>query len=80
MSFEVFVIVLISIISGTLIICVPIVMLFWMIGKRRDRKMLSGQEERLLRDTYEGLQKMEERINNLETILLSSERKEHERL
>lgn len=80
MSFEIFVITLASIVSGTLIICVPIVMVFWMIAKRRDRRMLSGQEERLLRETFEGLRKMEERINNLETILLDSERKERERL
>jgi phage shock protein B len=80
MSFEIFVITLASIIAGTLIICVPVVMVFWMIARRRDRRMLSHQEEQLLRETFEGLRKMEDRINNLETILLESEKKERERL
>lgn len=80
MSFEIFVITLAAIIAGTLIICVPIVMVFWMVAKRRDNRMLNSQEERLLRETFEGLQKMEDRINNLETILLDAERKERERL
>jgi phage shock protein B len=80
MSFEIFIITLASIIAGTLIICVPIVMVFWMVAKRRDNRMLNSQEERLLRETFEGLRKMEDRINNLETILLDAERKERERL
>ena len=80
MDFYVFLIVLASITAGTLVICVPIVMVFWMIGKRRDNRMLSTKEEQLLRETFEGLRKMEERINNLETILRDAERKERERL
>ncbi len=80
MSFEIFVITLASIIAGTLIICVPIVMVFWMIARRKDRHMLSHKEEQLLRETFEGLRKMEDRINNLETILLESGKKEREGL
>lgn len=80
MDFYIFLIVLASITAGTLVICIPIIMVFWMIGKRRDNRMLSTKEEQLLRETFEGLRKMEERINNLETILLDSERKERERL
>lgn len=80
MSLEVFIITLVSIISGTLIVCLPVVLVFWMIARRRDKRMLSGEEEQLLRETFEGLRKMEERINNLETILLESERKQRDPL
>jgi phage shock protein B len=80
MSPEIFVITLVAIIAGTLVVCVPIVMIFWLIAKRRDNRMLNGQEERLLRETFEGLRKMEDRITNLETILMESERKQRERL
>jgi phage shock protein B len=80
MSPEVFIIALAGIMAVTLIVCVPVVMIFWLVAKRRDNRMLSGQEERLLRDTFEGLRRMEERITNLETILMDSERKQRERL
>lgn len=80
MSIQAFIITLTSIISGTLVVCLPVFMVFWMISKRRDRRMLNSQEDRILRETFEGLSKMEERISNLETILLDSERKQRERL
>jgi phage shock protein B len=80
MSPEVVVVALAGIVAITLIVCVPVVMIFWLIARRRDNRMLSGQEERLLRDTFEGLRRMEERITNLETILMDSERKQRERL
>jgi len=38
----------------------------------------SAEETRLIQDIYHGLQKMEQRVEALETILLGKERKEDE--
>lgn len=43
--------------------------------KRRDSRSLSSEEGRQLQEIWEGLQKMEERIHNLETILIRQERR-----
>lgn len=43
---------------------------FRLIEGRRSTRQLSREEDRLLRDIWDGLQKMESRVTNLETILI----------
>ncbi|MBI3735548.1 hypothetical protein HY256_03435 [Candidatus Sumerlaeota bacterium] len=46
-----------------------------LISGRRGSRAMSEDESRTLQELWNGLQKMEERITNLETILLHRERK-----
>ncbi|UCE02232.1 MAG: hypothetical protein JSW67_13415 [Candidatus Latescibacterota bacterium] len=71
-----FVIALIGIIAMTTIICLPIILVFWLVARKRSDRQMSTNEEERLRRIWAGLQKMEERIDNLETILSARPRKD----
>ena len=65
----VFIIVVLSIISATLICCLPIVLAFMAATRKRRKHTENGNEEERLRRIWEGLQKMEARLENIETIV-----------
>ena len=46
-------------------------------GVSRKGQKLQAEEARMIQEIYQGLSKMEERIEALETIILESERKGH---
>jgi len=72
----------IFILSITPIICVfalPVIIVY-LVTRGKDSKKSNGQEEKLLRETWDNLNRMENRIENLETILLERERKMKEKL
>lgn len=48
---------------------------FRLVGGRRSARTLSEEESKMLEELWLGLQKMEERIENLETILIHREKK-----
>jgi phage shock protein B len=55
------------------VILIPVFLIFAvvrMLIKRRDSQMLSRDEQSQLRQLWDSLQKMEDRIANLETILM----------
>lgn len=70
MSFEIFSIIMVAIGCGTAIIIVSMAMLFSVIKNRRRQRTLTNDEGEVLEQVWDGLQKMEDRINNLETIML----------
>ena len=47
-------------------------------GRSAEASEQGAEETRLIQDVYHGLQKMEQRVEALETILLAKERKEDE--
>ncbi len=69
MDSEVFVIVVLAIIAATLICCLPIVLAFMAATRKKRNRAESGDEEERLRRIWEGLQKMEARLDNIETIV-----------
>jgi len=64
-----FIVVVLSILSATLICCLPIVLVFWAVARKRGGHKRNGDEEARLRDIWDGLQKMEQRLQNIETIV-----------
>lgn len=66
----IFVLSIVAMGCGTAIIIVFMVMLFSLIGGKRKGRTLTEDEGAMIQDLWNGIQKMEERINNLETILL----------
>ncbi len=48
-------------------------------GKSRPNEQTRAEETRLIQEVHQGLMKMEERIEALETILLDRDRKEEEK-
>lgn len=77
MAGETFVVVVMSILAATLIVCLPVVLFFWLIlRKRSGSSNVSGQEEDKLRHIWAGLQRMEQRIENLETIFAGKRRRD----
>lgn len=77
MAGETFVVVVMSILAATLIVCLPVVLFFWLIlRKRSGSNNVSVQEEDKLRHIWAGLQRMEQRIENLETILAGKRRRD----
>lgn len=65
----VFIIVILSILAATLICCLPIVLAFMAVSRKKRLRTESGNEEERLRHIWEGLQKMEARLENIETIV-----------
>ena len=72
----VFIIVVLSIISATLICCLPIVLAFMAATRKKRKHSENGDEEERLRRIWEGLQKMEARLENIETIVAPHRRGE----
>ena len=70
MTGEIFTIIMVSIGCGTAIVIVFLAMLFGLIKNRRRQRTLTNDEGEVLEQVWDGLQKMEDRINNLETIML----------
>jgi phage shock protein B len=53
-----------------------LVILRFILKLRREKtRSLTDEEERTLRELWKGLQRMEERVSNLETILISREKR-----
>ena len=52
-----------------LVVVAPLVIVFHYITKWRESKGLSREDEKMLEDLWESSQRMESRINSLETIL-----------
>lgn len=48
-------------------------------GLSRKGQQDESQEARMVQEIYQGLSRMEERVDALETIILDHERKEHQR-
>ena len=72
-----FIIALTAIVCGTALMALLFCLMF--IGslkrhKKRDSRDLSEDEGQMLQEVWDGIQKMETRIENLETILLSKEK------
>lgn len=78
-EFHIFLIVITAILCGTAIILYPLVMVFRLIERRRQSRSLNRDEDEILRETWEALGRMEDRIENLETILLNRAERERER-
>lgn len=71
MDVWVFIIVMVSILGGFAFLIVCAVGFFRLLQGRRSARELSREESRMLQDIWNGLQKMETRVSNLETILIS---------
>lgn len=65
-----FVLSIVSIACGTAIVIVFMAMMFSVFKNRGRGRSMTNEEGEMLQDIWKGLQKMEERITNLETILL----------
>lgn len=72
----VFIIVVLSILAATLICCLPIVLVFWAVMRKKRRGTENGNEEVRLRRIWDGLQRMEDRLENIETIVGTRRRRE----
>jgi len=72
----VFIIVVLSILAATLICCLPIVLVFWAVMRKRRHREENGNEEVRLRRIWDGLQRMEDRLENIETIVGTQRRRE----
>lgn len=68
------VVIMMSILAATLFVLLPVVLFFWLILRKRSDRGMSGKEEDKLRHIWNGLQRMEHRIENLETILAGQRR------
>lgn len=79
MSYFAFIIWVTAIICVTIIVVFPVYMVFQSINYRRRSRSLTQEEDEILRNLWDGLGKMEDRIGNLETILLQKRREESER-
>lgn len=51
------------------VVILPLVIILHYVTKWRESKSLSNEEEKMLEDLWESAQRMESRINTLETIL-----------
>ena len=72
-----FLIVVLSILSATLICCLPIVLVFWAVARKRKHRAEDSNDEARLRRIWDGLQRMEDRLDNIETIVGKPRRREH---
>jgi phage shock protein B len=75
MQYEVFVLALVSIICGTIFLCLPVILLIQLIKRRKENRSLNDEESELLQELWDGIQKMDDRMTNLETIVLSQSQK-----
>ena len=69
MPLNVFIICLVAIICGTSVIIFSVFMVFGAVRRKHDAKWSKSQDNEMIREIWEGLQKMEDRASNLETIL-----------
>ena len=74
MAQETFFIAMMSLFATTLIVCLPVVLFFWLVLRKRSNRSMSGNEEDKLHHIWSGLQRMERRIENLEAILTPQRR------
>lgn len=70
-----FIIALVGTVGLFIFLLVVTIGFFRMSLRRRDSRSLSAEEGRMLVEIWDGLQKMEARIDNLETILIGKERR-----
>ena len=74
MPHEVVIISLAGIASGTLIVMGFFAMILLIFRRKRKSSELTDEEGEMLQEIWSGLRKMEDRVTNLETILLRGER------
>ena len=67
----VFVIIIVGIGCATAITIVFMALMFGEIKRRKGKRSLTDEEGEILQQLWDGIQKMEDRITNLETILLN---------
>lgn len=64
-----------SALSATFLACLPVALIIWLlVRKRSSRSAVSDSEEDRLRHIWNGMQRLEQRIENLETILAGKRR------
>ena len=65
------------VICGLPVLCVTLVIIVAMLrkGPRRKRDRIEADETRLIQELNQGINKLESRIDSLETILLENERR-----
>ncbi|HSL39723.1 MAG TPA: hypothetical protein VK857_05070 [Desulforhopalus sp.] len=73
-------IIIVSIVFGSIValaalICGTILIIIKSRGNSAGRGATNSEEARIIQETYRSLEKLEERIDALETILMDSERK-----
>ncbi len=73
---ESFAVAVLAIIATTIIACLPVVLFFWLILRKRPERGKSANDEEKLRHIWNGLQRMEQRIENLETIMAGQRRRD----
>ena len=73
----IFIVVVLSILAATLICCLPIVLVFLAVMRKKAGRTRTGDEEARLRHIWDGLQKMEQRLENIETIVAPRRRDEN---
>jgi phage shock protein B len=75
MSQNILAIIIVAIGCGTGILITFMCLIFGAVGKRKKRGETLGKDEgKILQDLWEGIQKMENRVENLETILISQQK------
>lgn len=57
------------VLACTIVTCLPIVLIIWLVSRKRGGHNMTSDEEERLRSLWSLLQRMEERVENLETIL-----------
>ncbi len=67
---------IIGVSGGVAFLCILALGFLRLVGGRRGARHMNEDESRMLQDLWSGLQKMEARITNLETILLHRDRRE----
>ena len=58
------------------VICIIVISVIKMMTGGRKNKQRDEEEARLIHDIHQGLHKMEERVNSLETLIIQKERRD----
>ena len=75
--FFIFVLSIVFIVVGLPVICIAWIVKMSLEGSPRRTKKMDADETKIIQEIYRGLNKMEERIDALETILLEQEEKQN---
>jgi phage shock protein B len=75
MEGTIFVIALVSTVGGIAFLIVTVTLIYKLIARRQDSRILNDEEGRMLQEIWLGLEKMDQRVANLETILIQKDRK-----
>ena len=75
-SFFIFLLLILFIVVGLPVICLTWIVKMRLEGSPRRSKKKDAEETKIIQEVYQGLNKMEKRIDALETILLEQEEKQ----